>query len=106
MSIRKFITALTIAVAAFTATASTPTWEEQKQENTQLERVENEPIDITTRDGYIYISTPRPVTVKIFSILGQLISQEKIQAGTFRLRIANRGIYILKAGAITRRITI
>ena len=106
MSIRKFITALTIAVATLTATATTPAWEEQKQDDTPQERMENEPIDITTRDGYVYISTPRAVTVKIFSILGQLISQEKIQAGTFRLRIANRGIYILKAGTITRRITI
>ncbi len=100
------ISALVITAASLSASANVPTWEEHKQEDTVHERLENEPIDITTRDGYVYISTPRPVTVKIFSILGQLISQENIQAGTFRLRIANRGIYILKAGTITRRITI
>ena len=58
------------------------------------------------RDGYIYIWSQRPVVVKLFSILGQQILQETIPAGIHRLRMTSKGIYILRAGSITRRITL
>ena len=61
---------------------------------------------ITSRNGYIYVNTTRPVEIKVFSILGQLIRQEKISAGTFRFRLESKGIYIVKAGTVTRRVTI
>ncbi len=103
---RRIILSLFAVVAALSVVAANPSWEEQKQDNPMQERVDSESIEITVRDGYVYVTTTQPITVKIFSILGQLISQENIQAGSFRFRLANRGIYILKAGTITRRITI
>ena len=81
-------------------------WEEMESERVVAERVEGEVLDITVKDGYVYVTTSRPVTVKIFSILGQLISQKTIPAGTWRTQIASRGIYILKAGTQTKRLTI
>lgn len=63
-------------------------------------------LDITVKDGYVYVTTSRPVTVKIFSILGQLISEKELKPGTSRTRMTARGIYILKVGSQTRRITI
>ena len=57
-------------------------------------------------DDYIYIHSDKPITVKLFSILGQLISQETVKAGTHRIHLKSRGIYILRAGTATRRITI
>ena len=60
----------------------------------------------TVSDGYIYISSPAPVQVKVFTILGQLISQETLSQGTHRLRINSRGIYLLKVGEATLRVTI
>lgn len=111
MRLRGFILAVSVAVALLPAVAASPSWEEHRtasvqQDGSSKERTDSETIEITTRDGYVYISTPQPVNVKIFSILGQLVSQENIPAGSYRLRLANRGIYILKAGSITRRITI
>lgn len=68
----------------------------------------NEPVEIITgaSDGNIYIIVRQPIQVKLFTILGQLIVQETLQPGTHRYRISNRGIYLLKAGHLTRRITI
>lgn len=96
--------ALGIAVAALGASP----WEEvSKAPVGQVERIDAEGgVDITVRDNYLYLTVSKPVTVKVFSILGQLISQETLQPGTRRLRIAARGIYILKIGAVTRRITL
>lgn len=103
---RRPIIAIFFALATFFGVAANPAWEEVPTSQAALERVEAEGIEIHTRDGYVYITTVRPSTVKIFSILGQLISQENISAGTHRLHIESRGIYILKVGSVTRRITI
>ncbi|MDE5607815.1 MAG: T9SS type A sorting domain-containing protein [Muribaculaceae bacterium] len=81
-------------------------WEEMERGIAVSEQMEGEMLEITVKDGYVYVTTSRPVTVKIFSILGQLISQKSIPAGTWRTHIASRGIYILKAGTQTKRITI
>lgn len=71
-----------------------------------LERIDGDNPEIRVSEGYVYITVSRTTTVKVFSILGQLISQETIQPGISRFRLPSRGIYILKAGAITKRITI
>lgn len=79
-------------------------WEliEQVRVDTSVE----ERIDVEVRDSYIYLTTNKPVTVKICTILGQLVSQEKIPAGVSRIKLGQRGVYILKAGTITRRVNI
>ncbi len=89
--------------------AAAPKWEEVNNPPVEvmMESTESEnPVHSTVKDGYIYITSTAPVTVKVFTILGQLISSETIPAGTHRLRINARGIYILKIGGSTRRITI
>lgn len=63
-------------------------------------------IEVAVRGLTIYITTPRPMQVKIFTILGQLIVQQNVPAGTTRLSVNARGIYILKAGDATCRITV
>ena len=63
-------------------------------------------VEMTVKEGYVYIGSSRPVTIKVFTILGQLISQESLSAGTHRLRMTTRGVYILKVGSLTRRVTI
>lgn len=85
--------------------ATTPQWEELPR-RTDVEVVEQDSVEIKSQDGYVYITTSRPVTVKIFTILGQLVSSEEIPEGTYRKKISSRGIYILKVGSITRRISI
>ncbi len=72
----------------------------------QTERIEAEGPEVRVSEGYVYVTTSRPTTVKVFSILGQLISQETIQPGISRFRLPSRGIYILKVGTLTKRITI
>lgn len=61
---------------------------------------------MAVRDSCIYVTSPRQVSVKVFTILGQLISQETLPAGTHRLQMSAKGIYILKLGTTTRRVTI
>lgn len=82
-------------------------WETVERRTASIEKVDSDPVtDISVRDGHLYVTVNRRVTVKVFTILGQLISQETLQPGTHRLKIASRGIYILRIGSMTRRVTI
>lgn len=67
---------------------------------------ESDRIDITVRDGMLLVTVNKTTTIKIFSILGQLVTQRTLSPGITRIKLPARGIYILKAGDITRRITI
>lgn len=67
---------------------------------------DSEKVQAIVEDGYIYVFTPRPVTVRVLSIVGRQISQQKLPAGWSRLKVTAKGIYILKAGDATLRVTI
>ncbi|MBD5214191.1 MAG: T9SS type A sorting domain-containing protein [Bacteroidales bacterium] len=103
---RKIFAAILLLAICSAPVSAQKNWEEMEREIAVAERMDGEMLEITVKDGYVYVTTSRPVTVKIFSILGQLISQKTIPAGTWRTHIASRGIYILKAGTQTKRITI
>lgn len=107
---RQFLAILTVVLWAMTASSAAPRWESVDtpvgMEVISEQKSDDGVVEMTVKDGYIYIGTSRPVTVKVFTILGQLISQESLTAGTHRLRMTTRGVYILKAGSSTRRVTI
>lgn len=101
-----FVMALCGVSASLAAPA--PTWEEVSvplPAVTQTMEPDGD-MELAVHDGYIYIRSERAVTVKIFSILGQLISQETVKPGLHRIRLNSRGIFILRAGTTTRRITL
>jgi hypothetical protein len=62
-------------------------------------------IEIYQRSGAITIKTQHTVQVKVFTILGQLVSQATLYPGTSELRL-NRGIYMVKVGNITQKVAI
>lgn len=92
--------------AVLVGQGAVPVWEEVDERHAPVEQVDGDDISIAVKGGYVYVSTARSINVKIFSILGQLVSQQTIPAGTYRLKMATRGVFILKAGTITRRITL
>ncbi len=69
-------------------------------------RPDQDQLDVAVRDGYIYVGCRSKVTIKVFTILGQQICSETLPAGTHRLRMSAKGIYILKTDTSTRRVTI
>ena len=45
-------------------------------------------VEVAVRDGYVYVTLSRRAQVKLFTILGQAVSQTELPAGTSRLRMA------------------
>ncbi len=103
---KRTIAAILLLALSVASVMAQKNWEEMEKDPVVAERLDGDVLEITVKEGYVYVTTSRPVTVKIFSILGQLISQKTIPAGTWRTHIAARGIYILKAGTQTKRVTI
>ncbi|MBR5639061.1 MAG: T9SS type A sorting domain-containing protein [Muribaculaceae bacterium] len=62
-------------------------------------------VEIYQRSGVIIIKTQHIIQVKVFTILGQLVSQATLQPGASELRL-NRGIYLVKTGNITQKVAI
>ena len=85
-----------------------PVWErvDTDRRAEASERIDMERVDIEVRQGYVYITCNRPTQVKVFTILGQPVSETRLNHGTSRLKLNGKGVYILRAGGITRRITI
>jgi len=63
-------------------------------------------IEVKVSKGVIYVTTTRAVQVKVFSILGQLVSQETIPAGTSRLALGAHGIFIVKIADLTCKVAL
>ena len=108
---RPLLAILAVVLLAMTASSAAPRWE-SVDTPVEMEVISDQKpdddatVEMTVKEGYVYIGSSRPVTVKVFTILGQLISQESLSAGTHRLRMTTRGVYILKVGSLTRRVTI
>ena len=61
-------------------------------------------IEIFSKDGNIVVKLPHKAQVKVFTILGQLVSQAELNAGTSMLKVNSRGIYIVKVGSVTKKV--
>lgn len=107
---RQLLTIIAVTLWALTVSGAAPRWENVNTPVSGVpqveQKVDDNGVEVAVSEGYIYIGTVRPVTVKVFTILGQLISQESLTSGTHRLRMTARGVYILKIGPTTRRVTI
>lgn len=98
---------LTALLLNLSLSAAAPAWEDVNAPAVPVtEHLDAENISIAVKDGYLYVTASATVEIRIFSILGQLISKNTLQPGTWRLKLPAKGIYVLKAGTTTRRITI
>lgn len=105
LSLRLIAIAMLAASAVGIATART--WEPVKTENHDLRSIAKETdIEIRSGQGEVIVVTNRQVQIKLFSILGQLISTETLSPGTHRLSSTPHGVYIIKAGELTCKIVI
>lgn len=104
--IRILATTLLIVTAAFALNAA-PTWEKVANRHTEMaEPSEAVAFDVKVYDGTVYLTLASKMPVKVITILGQPVAQQELEAGTWSLPLSARGIYILKIGSATRRITI
>ena len=75
-------------------------------DNRQNEPVHEAPIEVSSKDGSIYIRTQRKVQVVVYTILGQIVTDRTINPGLSELKIGVRGIYLVKIEGQTQKIAL
>ena len=110
---RRLAIIFTILVAAIALPWGDAVAQMQWRETTLTARVPslNDPlfsdgVEIYGINGSIIVRTPHKVQVRVFTILGQMVSQAVLNAGTSELKINARGIYIVKIGNITQKVAL
>lgn len=74
--------------------------------NRQDGTAQEAPIEVSSKDGSIYIRTPRKVQVIVYTILGQVVTDRTINPGLSELKIGVRGIYLVKIEGQTQKIAL
>lgn len=100
--------AFALTWAAFPAFASNQlSWEILRTERNDTKQiVKEQELEIRSAKGAIIVTTSRPVQIKVFTILGQIVSNETVPAGTSQLSVAGHGIYIVKVGSLTCKVAL
>lgn len=106
MRLIRYILIFALLFCAVPCKAVGPKWENVQTVSVSSPATSADKVEVEVRDGYIYLFSPKQQTVKVLSIVGQLISEQQVAAGVSRLRLTARGIYILKVGEKTFRVTI
>ncbi|MDE7024642.1 MAG: hypothetical protein K2O88_02035 [Paramuribaculum sp.] len=107
MNLRKLILSIIVMASVLSADASVRTWESAERFPVSVEQVaQPDDISVAVYEGYVYVFVRQQTHVKLFTLLGQVIVQDTLAPGVYRYKLTSRGIYLLKAGTSTRRITL
>lgn len=107
--------AKTVAAAILTLVALLPIesfaasgkWETLKTERSDAKTViRDSELEIKAARGVIVVTSSRPVQIKVYTILGQLISRENLPAGSSQLNVQAHGVYIIKTGELTCKVAL
>lgn len=106
--LRGFVMLLaTFGASAAPLMAASPKWEQTKTEHPEAKTVARDnDLEIRTARGLIVVTSSRPVQIKVYTILGQLVSQENLPAGTSRLIMQAHGVYIIKSADLTCKVAL
>lgn len=62
--------------------------------------------DVFASDGFLQVRSLTRQPIQVYSVLGRLVIQEWIEPGFTELRVPTNGVYIVKLGNLTKRISI
>lgn len=62
-------------------------------------------VEIRVSPGHVVVVASQSVQIKVFTILGQVVSSETLPAGISRLPLSH-GVYIVKVGDLTCKIAV
>lgn len=99
---------LFLALLAGVAPSYARGWESVKSDKTATTRTvaKDSELEVRAGKGLIVVSTSKPVTIKVYSILGQLVSQETLPAGTSYFSVNSHGVFIVKVGNLTCKVSL
>ena len=106
--IAKIVFVCVCALVAPQALQAAKNWECVRQERLAEGRIvtRTSEVEVRTLSGTILIYANRPVQVRVFSILGQLVSSDTVPAGVSQLTLGTHGMFIVKVGDLTCKVAL
>ena len=104
---RALMTAMALlAVAVSPAFGHAKGWEAVRADVSGLNTIARDnDVEIRVSPGHVVVIASQSVQIKVFTILGQVVSSETLPAGTSRLPLSH-GVYIVKVGELTCKIAV
>ena len=82
-------------------------WQEINNMNGNFKAVISQPdIEVFSSPNIIMVKVNRTTQIRLFTILGKLISSQKLEPGIFEYHMDTPGIYIIKTDDISCKIAI
>lgn len=105
--LRVLLTAIAILTASLCPSlCEAKGWEAVRADVSGLNSVAHDnDVEIRVSPGHVVVVAAQSVQIKVFTILGQVISSETLPAGTSRLQLSH-GVYIVKVGDLTCKIAV
>ncbi|MDE6290171.1 MAG: T9SS type A sorting domain-containing protein [Muribaculaceae bacterium] len=98
--------AVMMTVALSPAPCLAKGWEAVRVDVSGLNSVaHDDEVEIRVSPGHVVVVASQQVQIKVFTILGQVVSSETLPAGTSRLPLSH-GVYIVKVGDLTCKIAV
>lgn len=93
---------------SFSANAAPPkSWEQVRSELPNARSIFKEPeIEIKIAPGIIQVTTAHQIRIKVFTILGRLVSDATLHPGTSQFTVPAHGVYIVTAGELTLKVAV
>ena len=105
--LREFLTALAVLAAVLSPSLSLAKGGEPvRADGSGLSSVARDTdVEVRVAPGHVVVVAAQPVQIKVFTILGQVVSDETLSAGVSRLPLSH-GVYIVKVGDLTCKIAL
>ena len=108
--IRRLCSIMAIVVVLIAVSMPFPSfakgWEPVRTDVSGLSSVAHDnDVEIRVSPGHVVVVASQPVQIKVFTILGQVVSNESLPAGTSQLPLSH-GVYIVKVGDLTCKIDV
>lgn len=104
--VRAILAAFALALAITPIPCEAKGWEQIRADVSGLNPVARaSDLEVRVAPGQVVVTSSQQVQIKIFTILGQLVSNETLPAGSSRLLLSH-GVYIVKVGDLTCKIAV
>lgn len=104
---KRFVVIITVLTAMLLAVDVAAVGRQPRREAQQeVPVIAGDGIEIYGNNGAITVKSDHKATVRVFTILGQLVSTTAVQPGTTRIKVPARGIYIIKVDNITKKVAL
>ena len=107
-AIKRIAIILLLSLSALPSVSAGKNWETARHEHVADARVvaKATEIEVRTKGSTIIVTTNHAAQIKVFTILGQLVSETTLPAGSSQLTLSTHGVFLIKIGEFTCKVAI